>query len=112
MPGDTQKLTELGFKFLSGLIIPVGLYIINLGTSVKLLEQKVETQEARIQECREHTDKLVEDLKGHEDKINAFWRALDSNNKDILLIKESVKLQSEMVKDVYDYILKQQGRTP
>lgn len=112
MPGDTQKLTELGFKLLSGLIIPVGLYIINLSTSVKLLEQKVEGQEVKIQECKEHSERMVEDLKEYEKKINAFWRALDSNNKDILLIKDSVKLQSDMVKDVYDYILKHQGRNP
>jgi DNA-binding protein H-NS len=112
MPGDTSKMTELGFKLLSGLIIPVGIYIINMSTNVKLLEQKVETQETRIQELKDHSERMVENLKEYEVKINAFWRALDSNNKDILLIKDSVKLQSEMVKDVYEYILKQQGRTP
>lgn len=103
MPSDSQsKMIELIFKILSVLIIPVGAYIISMSTDIKLLEQKVGTQEKIISELETKIEKLDKD-------VAEGWSSIKLNTQEVRQMKEMITNQSQMVREVYEYVLRQQG---
>jgi chromosome segregation ATPase len=103
--GRNDKLIELGFKVLSTLIVPLAVYLFNLNTEVKLMGQTIESHQEKIREHQTNIEKL-------KSEVSELKRTLDLSAQEIKHIKEQTTLQSTMVREVYEYILRQQGRTP
>ena len=82
----------------------------NLSTSVRLLESGQSRMREDIATLERRLEKSEEKVSEFEGKINELWRSMDANNKDIKHIGESVSLQKQMVRDVYEYVLRQQGK--
>jgi len=105
MPSDnTNKsdLIDLAFKVMSMLIIPVGIYIFNMGTDVKLLEQKVEVQKSIIEEQKSS----ISDLKT---SVANGWNKIQLNTLELRQLREQISAQSAMLREVYEFVLRQQG---
>ena len=103
MPSENQnKIIELIFKILSVLVIPVGAYIISMSTDIKLLEQKVETHEKALLSLEAKVEKLDKD-------VAEGWSNIKLNTQEVRQMKEMITNQSQMVREVYEYVLRQQG---
>ena len=98
-----QKIIELVFKILSVLIIPLGVYIISMSTSIQLLEQKVETQQEKIVELNTKVKELDRD-------VAEGWSNIKLNTQEVRQMRELISAQSQMVREVYEYVLRQQGQ--
>ena len=103
MSEDNNKLLEIAFKVLSALVIPFGIYIISLSTNQKLLEQKVSSQEEKIQDLQSKVKELNK-------SVAEGWSNIKLNTQELRQMKEMISVQSSMTREVYEYVLRQQGR--
>jgi len=103
MSEDNNKLLEIAFKVLSALVIPFGIYIISLSTNQKLLEQKVTSQEEKIQDLQSKVKELNK-------SVAEGWSNIKLNTQELRQMKEMISVQSSMTREVYEYVLRQQGR--
>ena len=103
MSEDNNKLLEISFKVLSALVIPFGIYIISLSTNQKLLEQKVTGQEEKIQDLQSKVKELNK-------SVAEGWSNIKLNTQELRQMKEMISVQSSMTREVYEYVLRQQGR--
>jgi len=103
---NTSKadLIDLAFKVMAMLIIPIGVYIFNMGTDVKLLEQKVEVQKSIIEEQKSS----ISDLKT---TVANGWNKIQLNTLELRQLREQISAQSAMLREVYEFVLRQQGGT-
>jgi predicted nucleic acid-binding Zn-ribbon protein len=101
---DNQKnLLEITFKVLSSLIIPFGIYIVSMSTEQKLIEQKVQVQQERIEELRLKVKELNK-------SVAEGWSNIKLNTQEVRQMREMISEQSQMTREVYEYVLRQQGR--
>jgi predicted nucleic acid-binding Zn-ribbon protein len=101
---DNQKnLLEITFKVLSSLIIPFGIYIVSMSTEQKLIEQKVQVQQERIEELRIKVKELNK-------SVAEGWSNIKLNTQEVRQMREMISEQSQMTREVYEYVLRQQGR--
>ena len=101
---DNQKnLLEIAFKVLSTLIIPFGIYIISMSTSQKLMEQKIATQSEKIIELQSKVKELNK-------SVADGWSNIKLNTQEVRQMREMISVQSQMTREVYEYVLRQQGR--
>ena len=101
---DNQKnLLEITFKVLSSLIIPFGIYIVSMSTEQKLIEQKVQVQQERIEELRLKVKELNK-------SVAECWSNIKLNTQEVRQMREMISEQSQMTREVYEYVLRQQGR--
>lgn len=103
MSDSQSKIMELVFKVLSALIIPFGIYIISMSTNQKLLEQKVLVQQEKITELQSKVKDLDKD-------VAEGWSNIKLNTQEVRQMRELITTQSQMVREVYEYVLRQQAR--
>jgi peptidoglycan hydrolase CwlO-like protein len=99
---NQNKMIELIFKILSVLVIPFGAYIISMSTDIKLLEQKLQSQEEKVSQIILKVEKLDKD-------VAEGWSNIKLNTQEVRQMKEMITNQSQMVREVYEYVLRQQG---
>jgi len=101
---DNQKnLLEIAFKVLSPLIIPFGIYIVSMSTEQKSMSQKVQVQQEKILELQAKVNELNK-------SVAEGWSNIKLNTQEVRQMREMISVQSQMTREVYEYVLRQQGR--
>ena len=62
MSESMKNALEWGFKILSVFLIPVIIYLFNMSTSLKLMEQKSESQTRTVEKLEAKIERIEEDL--------------------------------------------------
>jgi len=100
---NQKNLLEIAFKVLSSLIIPFGIYIVSMSTEQKLMNQKVQAQQEKIQELQIKVNELNK-------SVAEGWSNIKLNTQEVRQMREMISVQSQMTREVYEYVLRQQGR--
>jgi len=99
---DSMKNTiEWGFKILSVFLIPVIIYLFNMSTGIKLIEQKSESQTRVVEKLENKIEKIEEDL-----------NQVQLNSQELRQMRNDLNKQNGMMREIYQWVLRQQGRNP
>ena len=101
MSESMKNALEWGFKILSVFLIPVIIYLFNMSTGIKLMEQKSETQTRTIEKLEDKIEKIEEDL-----------NQVQLNSQELRQMRTDLNQQNAMMREVYQWVLRQQGRNP
>lgn len=101
MSDSMKNAIEWGFKILSVFLIPVIIYLFNMSTGIKLIEQKSETQTRTIEKLETKIEKIEEDL-----------NQVQLNSQELRQMRNDLNQQNAMMREVYQWVLRQQGRNP
>jgi len=101
MSESMKNALEWGFKILSVFLIPVIIYIFNMSTSLKLMEQKSESQ-----------TRTIEKLEGKIERIEEDLNQVQLNSQELRQMRTDLNQQNAMMREVYQWVLRQQGRNP
>lgn len=101
MSESMKNALEWGFKVLSVFLIPVIIYLFNMSTSLKLMEQKSESQ-ARI----------VEKLDSKIERIEKDLNQVQLNSQELRQMRTDLNQQNAMMREIYQWVLRQQGKNP
>ena len=101
MSDSMKNAIEWGFKILSVFLIPVIIYIFNMSTGIKLIEQKSESQTRVIEKLETKIEKIEEDL-----------NQVQLNSQELRQMRNDLNQQNAMMREVYQWVLRQQGRNP
>jgi FtsZ-binding cell division protein ZapB len=96
-----KNALEWGFKILSVFLIPVIIYLFNMSTSLKLMEVKSETQTRTIEKLENKIERIEEDL-----------NQVQLNSQELRQMRTDLNQQNAMMREVYQWVLRQQGRNP
>jgi septal ring factor EnvC (AmiA/AmiB activator) len=96
-----KNALEWGFKVLSVFLIPVIIYLFNMSTSLKLMEQKSESQ-ARV----------VEKLDSKIERIEKDLNQVQLNSQELRQMRADLNQQNAMMREIYQWVLRQQGKNP
>lgn len=99
MSESMKNALEWGFKILSVIIIPILIYVVAMNTSLKLQEQKVSAQESKIVKLEEKIEKIEGDL-----------NQVQLNSQELRQMRTDLNEQNAMMREVYNWVLRQQGR--
>ena len=101
MSESMKNALEWGFKILSVFLIPVIIYLFNMSTGIKLMEQKSETQMRTIEKLENKIERIEEDL-----------NQVQLNSQELRQMRTDLNQQNAMMREVYQWVLRQQGRNP
>lgn len=101
MSESMKNALEWGFKVLSVFLIPVIIYLFNMSTSLKLMEQKSESQ-ARV----------VEKLDSKIERIEKDLNQVQLNSQELRQMRTDLNQQNAMMREIYQWVLRQQGKNP
>ena len=101
MSESMQNALEWGFKILSVFLIPVMIYLFNMSTNVKLMEQRAASQKQVIEKLEVKIEKIEEDL-----------NQVQLNSQELRQMRTDLNQQNAMMREVYQWVLRQQGRNP
>jgi len=101
MSESMKNALEWGFKVLSVFLIPVIIYLFNMSTSLKLMEQKSESQ-ARV----------VEKLDSKIERIEKDLNQVQLNSQELRQMRADLNQQNAMMREIYQWVLRQQGKNP
>ena len=101
MSESMKNAIEWGFKILSVFLIPVIIYLFNMSTGIKLMEQKSETQTRTIEKLENKIERIEEDL-----------NQVQLNSQELRQMRTDLNQQNAMMREVYQWVLRQQGRNP
>lgn len=101
MSDSMKNALEWGFKILSVFLIPVMIYIFNMSTNLKLMEQRGESQ-----------TRTIEKLEGKIEKIEQDLNQVQLNSQELRQMRSDLNQQNAMMREVYQWVLRQQGRNP
>ncbi len=101
MSESMKNALEWGFKILSVFLIPVIIYLFNMSTGIKLMEQKSETQTRTIEKLENKIERIEEDL-----------NQVQLNSQELRQMRTDLNQQNAMMREVYQWVLRQQGRNP
>ena len=101
MSDSMKNAIEWGFKILSVFLIPVIIYIFNMSTGIKLIEQKSESQ-----------TRVVEKLENKIEKIEGDLNQVQLNSQELRQMRNDLNQQNAMMREVYQWVLRQQGKNP
>ena len=101
MSESMKNALEWGFKILSVFLIPVIIYLFNMSTSLKLMEVKSETQTRTIEKLENKIERIEEDL-----------NQVQLNSQELRQMRTDLNQQNAMMREVYQWVLRQQGRNP
>ena len=101
MSESMKNALEWGFKILSVFLIPVIIYLFNMSTSLKFMEQKSHSQERVVEKLENKIEKIEEDL-----------NQVQLNSQELRQMKTDLNEQNAMMREVYQWVLRQQGRNP
>lgn len=101
MSESMKNALEWGFKILSVFLIPVIIYLFNMSTSLKLMEQKSISQE-----------RIVEKLENKIERIEGDLNQVQLNSQSLRQMKTDLNQQNAMMREIYQWVLRQQGKNP
>ena len=101
MSESMKNALEWVFKVLSVFLIPVIIYLFNMSTSLKLMEQKSESQ-ARV----------VEKLDSKIERIEKDLNQVQLNSQELRQMRADLNQQNAMMREIYQWVLRQQGKNP
>ena len=101
MSDSMKNALEWGFKILSVFLIPVIVYLFNMSTNLKLMEQRAETQ-----------TRVIEKLEGKIERIEEDLNQVQLNSQELRQMRTDLNQQNAMMREVYQWVLRQQGRNP
>ena len=101
MSDSMKNAIEWGFKILSVFLIPVIIYIFNMSTGIKLIEQKSESQ-----------TRVVEKLENKIEKIEGDLNQVQLNSQELRQMRNDLNQQNAMMREIYQWVLRQQGKNP
>ena len=101
MSESMKNALEWGFKILSVFLIPVIIYLFNMSTGIKLMEQKSGTQTRTIEKLENKIERIEEDL-----------NQVQLNSQELRQMRTDLNQQNAMMREVYQWVLRQQGRNP
>ena len=101
MSESMKNALEWGFKILSVFLIPVIIYLFNMSTSLKLMEQKSISQE-----------RIVEKLENKIERIEGDLNQVQLNSQSLRQMKTDLNQQIAMMREIYQWVLRQQGKNP
>ena len=101
MSESMKNALEWGFKILSVFLIPVIIYLFNMSTSLKLMEQKSEAQTRTVEKLEAKIERIEEDL-----------NQVQLNSQELRQMRTDLNQQNAMMREVYQWVLRQQGRNP
>jgi|TARA_B100000073_G_C23532185_1_gene492446 predicted Holliday junction resolvase-like endonuclease len=101
MSDSVKNALEWGFKILSVFLIPVIVYLFNMSTNIKLMEQRAETQ-----------TRTIEKLEGKIERIEEDLNQVQLNSQELRQMRTDLNQQNAMMREVYQWVLRQQGRNP
>ena len=101
MSDSMRNALEWGFKILSVFLIPVIVYLFNMSTNLKLMEQRAETQTRTIEKLETKIERIEEDL-----------NQVQLNSQELRQMRTDLNQQNAMMREVYQWVLRQQGRNP
>ena len=101
MSESMKNALEWGFKILSVFLIPVIIYIFNMSTNLKLMEQKSQSQASVVEKLENKIEKIEEDL-----------NQVQLNSQELRQMRTDLNQQNAMMREVYQWVLRQQGRNP
>ncbi len=101
MSESMKNALEWGFKILSVFLIPVIIYLFNMSTSLKLMEVKSESQTRTIEKLENKIERIEEDL-----------NQVQLNSQELRQMRTDLNQQNAMMREVYQWVLRQQGRNP
>jgi Tfp pilus assembly protein PilO len=99
MSESMKNALEWGFKILSVFLIPVMIYIFTMSTNLKLMEQQTQSQ-ARV----------LEKLEGKIEKIEEDLNQVQLNSQELRQMRTDLNQQNAMMREVYQWVLRQQGK--
>ena len=67
------------------------------------MNQKVQAQQERIQELQIKVNELNK-------SVAEGWSNIKLNTQEVRQMREMISVQSQMTREVYEYVLRQQGR--
>tara|TARA_Y100001970_G_C14231377_1_gene858859 strand:+ start:2789 stop:3115 length:327 start_codon:yes stop_codon:yes gene_type:complete len=98
MSESMKNALEWGFKILSVIIIPILVYVLNMSTQQKLMEQTIEMQQEKIVKIEETIEKIEGDL-----------NQVQLNSQELRQMRQDLNEQNAMMREVYQWVLRQQG---
>ena len=101
MSESMKNTLEWGFKILSIIIIPVLMYILSMSTQQKLMEQTIVMQQERVNKIERKIEKIEGDL-----------NQVQLNSQELRQMRSDLNKQNAMMSEVYQWVLRQQGRNP
>ena len=101
MSDSMKNAIEWGFKILSVFLIPVIIYIFNMSTGIKLIEQKSESQTRVVEKLENKIEKIEEDL-----------NQVQLNSQELRQMRNDLNQQNAMMREIYQWVLRQQGKNP
>ncbi len=101
MSESMKSTLEWGFKILSIIIIPVLMYILSMSTQQKLMEQTIVMQQERVNKIERKIEKIEGDL-----------NQVQLNSQELRQMRSDLNKQNAMMSEVYQWVLRQQGRNP
>jgi len=101
MSESMKNALEWGFKILSVFLIPVIIYLFNMSTNIMLMEQKSKSQARVVEKLENKIEKIEEDL-----------NQVQLNSQELRQMKTDLNQQNAMMREVYQWVLRQQGRNP
>ena len=101
MSESMKNALEWGFKILSVFLIPVIIYLFNMSTSLKLMEQKSISQERIVEKLENKIERIEEDL-----------NQVQLNSQELRQMRADLNQQNAMMREIYQWVLRQQGKNP
>jgi hypothetical protein len=100
MTESMKNALEWGFKILSVIVIPLILYIITLAMDMQLLDHSVSNQK-----------RVIEKMESVIEKIEGDLNQVQLNSQELRQMRVDLNEQNAMMREVYQWVLRQQGRT-
>ena len=98
MSESMKNTLEWGFKLLSVIIIPVLIYIVNMSTQQKLMDQTIVMQQEKVTKIEQKIEKIEGDL-----------NQVQLNSQELRQMRQDLNEQNAMMREVYQWVLRQQG---
>lgn len=101
MSESMKNALEWGFKILSIIIVPVLMYILSMSTEQKLMQQTISMQKEKVSKIETKLEKIERDL-----------NQVQLNSQELRQMRSDLNEQNAMMREVYQWVLRQQGRNP
>jgi len=99
MSESMKNALEWGFKILSVFLIPVMIYIFTMSTNLKLMEHQTQSQARVLEKLESKIEKIEEDL-----------NQVQLNSQELRQMRTDLNQQNAMMREVYQWVLRQQGK--
>jgi len=99
MSTQHQTILEWVFKGLSAVVLPIAIYVLNMSTTLALQDQEIKALQEQVSEHKNELKKVQEGMV-----------AVQLLSQELKQIKDDLQRNNQMMKEVYDHILRTGGR--